>query len=132
MPLSQDQEQHLAYAKTKASEVRTVYGTTTWKEEGIPIMKECTMHTDYSGVMYDSTRMDEALWILNEVQTFTFYDLYSEPGGLEEFSSWCEANYNQMLNHNPYDAQAVNGKSFRELSCMIEEAKSAHSPCGHL
>ncbi|RPA81425.1 hypothetical protein BJ508DRAFT_326547 [Ascobolus immersus RN42] len=111
MPLSSTQEQQLAYAKAKASEVRSVYGTTTWKQEGVPMMRQCVAYTDYSGVMYDSTRMEEALWILNEVQTFAFYDLYTEPGGLEEFSAWCEANYHQMLNHNPYDAQAVNALS---------------------
>lgn len=123
MPLTTQQEEYLAYAKAKTAEVRVLYGTPEWKEKGVPIMRDCITYTDYSGVMLDSTRMEESLWILSEVQIFAFYDLASSPG-IAEFSNWCEAQYEQMLCHNPYDAQAVNGTEHTLKRCCSTNTNS--------
>lgn len=58
--------------------------------------------------MLDYNRLDERLWLLNEVQQFAYHD--SDSGGIAEFSSWCEIEYNRILSKNPVDVRALAGE----------------------
>jgi hypothetical protein len=57
--------------------------------------------------MYDPRRIEERVWILNEVQYFAYFD--PDSGGVPEVTAWCEREWNRVLTTDPSHVVALTG-----------------------
>ena len=72
---------------------------------------------DASQIMFNNSRLEERLWILNEVQQFAYHDL--DAGGVKDLATWCEVEYNRILSTNPSHIGALRGKFESSLDSIM-------------
>lgn len=60
-----------------------------------------------SQIMYDSRRVEERVWFLNEVHLFAYMD--PDSGGIQEITEWCEDEWNRILIDDARNVAAMTG-----------------------
>ncbi|KAL7272078.1 hypothetical protein RUND412_005129 [Rhizina undulata] len=101
-------EQLISSAKASLSNIRVALSSspTHWTSY-TSSMRTCISQADQSRIMYNNHRLEERIWIINEVQSFAYF--ISDNGGLIEFASWCEREWNRVLGSDPYHVGALKG-----------------------
>ncbi|KAF8477009.1 hypothetical protein BDZ91DRAFT_787615 [Kalaharituber pfeilii] len=97
-------EQYIASAKQGLINARCWLQTSDWRN-GLSTVRSCINYVNTSQIMLNDNRLDERLWILNEVQQFAYHD--ADSGGISELSSWCEVEYNRILSAFPCHVGAL-------------------------
>ena len=100
-------EQYIASAKQGLIDARSYLQSANWTH-GTSAVKTCINYINASQMMFNDSRLDERLWILNEVQQFAYHD--PDAGGITELATWCEIEYNRILSVNPLHVGALQGK----------------------
>lgn len=116
-------EQYIASAKQGLINARSYLQTANWRN-GISAVRTCISYLNASQIMFNDSRLDERLWILNEIQQFTYHD--PDAGGITEFASWCEIEYNRILNTYPTHVGALQG----ELKAL-HRSTAFHGECAN-
>lgn len=111
-------EQYIASAKAGLTSIRSILNTPNWRS-GIPNVRTCISYINSSQLMLNKDRMEERLWILNEVQQFAYHD--PDAGGVTELASWCELEYNRILAYDPNHVRALKGRNFLQLTLNVLE-----------
>lgn len=102
-------EQYVESAKQGLQNLRTYLQRPDWRNAE-PALKTVCGYVDASGIISDSRRIAESMWILSEVNAFAYFD--ADNGGLPELANWCERGYNTILASNPYNTEALRGMFF--------------------
>ncbi|RPB27168.1 hypothetical protein L211DRAFT_611879 [Terfezia boudieri ATCC MYA-4762] len=97
-------EQYIASAKQGLINARSYLNTPNWRH-GISAVRTCISYVNAAQIMFNDSRLDERLWILNEVQQFSYNDL--DAGGVKDLATWCEIEYNRILSTNPSHVGAL-------------------------
>ena len=100
-------EQYIASAKQGLINARSYLQTSNWRH-GISAVKICISYVNAAQLMFNDSRLEERLWILNEVQQFAYHD--PDAGGVKDLATWCEIEYNRILNTSPSHVGALRGK----------------------
>jgi len=61
-------------------------------------------------------------WILEEVQYFAYFE--PDSGGVPEVTTWCEREWNRVINIDPHHVGALTGSYNHCHHCHY------HPPCG--
>lgn len=57
--------------------------------------------------MLSANQLDEKLWLINEVQSFAYFD--ADSGAITELASWCELEWNRVLGSHPTCVEVLKG-----------------------
>lgn len=109
-------EQYIASAKQGLINARSYLQTPNWRN-GVSAVRTCISYVDASQIMFNNSRLEERLWILNEVQQFAYHDL--DAGGVKDLATWCEVEYNRILSTNPSHIGALRGKFESSLDSIM-------------
>lgn len=100
-------EQYIASAKQGLINARSFLQTPNWRH-GISAVKTCISYVNAAQIMFNDSRLEERLWILNEVQQFAYHD--PDAGSVKDLATWCEIEHNRILSTNPSHVGALRGK----------------------
>lgn len=95
-------------AKATLSGIRaSISGNPTQWRNYTDSVRTCVCNIDTSRVMLDNSRLDERLWLINEVQNFAYFD--ADSGATTELASWCEREWNRVLSSDHTSIEAFKG-----------------------
>ncbi|KAF8424592.1 hypothetical protein EV426DRAFT_665271 [Tirmania nivea] len=97
-------EQYIASSKQGLMNARSYLQIPNWRD-GISAVRTCISYVNASQIMFNDSRLEERLWILNEVQQFAYHD--SDAGGVKDLATWCEIEYNRILSTYPSHVGAL-------------------------
>lgn len=101
-------EELVVSAKATLSRVRaSISGNPTQWRNYTNSVRTCVCNIETSRVMLDNNRLDERLWLINEVQNFAYFD--ADSGATTELASWCEREWNRVLSSHPTSIEALKG-----------------------
>jgi hypothetical protein len=72
-------------------------------------VRTCITYVEQSRIMTNPNRLEERLWIISEVQNFAYFD--ADNGYVQDAASWCEREWNKIINNNPHHVGALAGDS---------------------
>lgn len=106
--MSNRSEELIASAKAGLTNVRNSLASAPahWQNCSSAV-RTCMSYIDESRLMQASRRLDEKLWILNEVQNFAYFD--ADNGGVADVATWCEREWNRIIAGDPYNVGALTG-----------------------
>ncbi|KAF8544247.1 hypothetical protein BDD12DRAFT_59963 [Trichophaea hybrida] len=108
-------EQYIASAKAGLTNVhKSLKSNPTHWRSCTSAVKTSISYVDHSRIMYDPRRIEERVWILNEVQYFAYFD--PDSGGVPEVTAWCEREWNRVLTTDPSHVVALTGLGSAWLS----------------
>lgn len=101
-------EELVVSAKAALSRVRASIGEdpTQWRNFTDSV-RTCVSNIEASRIMLDNSRLDERLWLINEVQNFAYFD--ADSGATTGLASWCEREWNRVLSSHPASIEALKG-----------------------
>lgn len=101
-------EQLVVSAKTELSNARvSIYRSPTQWRNFTDTVRACVSNIDTSRIMLGTNRLEERLWFINEVQNFAYFD--ADSGAITELASWCEREWNRVLDSHPTSVEALKG-----------------------
>lgn len=101
-------EQLVVSAKTELSNARvSIYRSPTQWRNFTDTVRACVSNIDTSRIMLGTNRLEERLWFINEVQNYAYFD--ADSGAITELASWCEREWNRVLNSHPTSVEALKG-----------------------
>lgn len=103
-------EQYVASAKAGLTNVhRSLKSNPTHWRNCTAAVKQSVSYIDHSRIMHDPRRIEERVWILNEVQRFAYFD--PDSGGVPGLTAWCEREWNRVLATDSSNLAALTGMS---------------------
>lgn len=103
-----DPKQYIEAAKQGLISVRSYLESPAWRNGEVTV-RNCISYINASQIMLKDNRLEQRLWFLNEVLQFAYHD--PDAGGISEFGTWCEIEYNRILSTNPSHVTALQGTS---------------------
>ena len=116
-------EQYIEAAKQGLTNIRSYLESPTWRDGAVTV-RACISYINASQIMLNENRLEERLWLLNEVLRFAYHD--PDAGGITEFSTWCEIEYNRILGTNPSHVTALKGMSRKTRTAVFVPFELTH------
>lgn len=76
----------------------------------VPLARQIVSQVDQSQLMTNLNRLPERAWLLQGLQQYATYD--TGTGGAQDVATWCEGQWNRVLQHDPENATALKGHYF--------------------
>ena len=72
---------------------------------------------DQSRIMEDANRLPARVWAIDSMQRYATYD--AERGGIPDLASWCESQWQRVLQDDPENFAALTGNAICSLDIPL-------------